>query len=40
MLGAAKSYAEHMVELKQIRAVPDFATFMDARISDDLSQSA
>jgi NitT/TauT family transport system substrate-binding protein len=40
MLGAAKSYAEHMVELKQIRAMPDFATFMDARISDDLSQAA
>jgi ABC-type nitrate/sulfonate/bicarbonate transport system substrate-binding protein len=40
MLSEAKSYADHMVELKQIRAVPDFATFMDTRFSDDLSQAA
>jgi ABC-type nitrate/sulfonate/bicarbonate transport system substrate-binding protein len=40
MIAAAKSYAEHMLELKQIRAVPDFATFMDTRFSDELSHSA
>jgi NitT/TauT family transport system substrate-binding protein len=40
MVGAAKSYADHMLELKQIRAVPDFATFMDTRFSDELSRSA
>jgi NitT/TauT family transport system substrate-binding protein len=40
MVSAAKSYADHMLELKQIRAVPDFATFMDTRFSDELSQAA
>jgi ABC-type nitrate/sulfonate/bicarbonate transport system substrate-binding protein len=40
MVTAAKTYAEHMVELKQIKAVPDFATFLDTRFSDDLSQAA
>ncbi|MBV9859373.1 MAG: NrtA/SsuA/CpmA family ABC transporter substrate-binding protein [Alphaproteobacteria bacterium] len=36
----ARSYAEHMLELKQIRAVPDFATFMDPRFSDELARPA
>ncbi|MEJ0017840.1 MAG: NrtA/SsuA/CpmA family ABC transporter substrate-binding protein [Acetobacteraceae bacterium] len=40
MVTAAKTYAEHMVELKQIKAAPDFATFLDTRFSDELSQSA
>ena len=40
MIAAAKSYADHMLELKQIRAVPDFATFMDTKFSDELSQPA
>lgn len=40
MVSEAKSYAEHMLELKQIRTVPDFATFMDTRFSDELSHSA
>jgi ABC-type nitrate/sulfonate/bicarbonate transport system substrate-binding protein len=40
MVSAAKSYADHMLELKQIRAVPDFTTFMDARFSDELSHAA
>jgi ABC-type nitrate/sulfonate/bicarbonate transport system substrate-binding protein len=40
MVGAAKSYADHMLGLKQIRAVPDFTTFMDTRFSDELSHTA
>ena len=40
MVTAAKAYAEHMLDLKQIRAIPDFATFMDTRLSDDLSHAA
>jgi NitT/TauT family transport system substrate-binding protein len=40
MVGAAKTYAEQMVELKQIKAAPDFSTFLDTRFSDELSQSA
>jgi ABC-type nitrate/sulfonate/bicarbonate transport system substrate-binding protein len=40
MMSAAKAYAEHMLELKQIRALPDFSTFMDTRFSDELSQAA
>ena len=40
MVSAAKSYADHMLELKQIRAVPDFSTFMETRFSDELSHAA
>jgi ABC-type nitrate/sulfonate/bicarbonate transport system substrate-binding protein len=40
MVSAAKSYADHMLDLKQIRAVPDFTTFMDTRFSDELSHAA
>ena len=40
MVSAAKTYAEHMLELKQIKAAPDFSTFLDTRFSDALSQSA
>jgi NitT/TauT family transport system substrate-binding protein len=40
MIANGKSYAEHMLELKQIRAVPDFATFFDPRFSDALAQAA
>ncbi|MBV8889611.1 MAG: NrtA/SsuA/CpmA family ABC transporter substrate-binding protein [Alphaproteobacteria bacterium] len=36
----SRTYAEHMLELKQIRAMPDFATFMDPRFSDDLAHAA
>ena len=35
-----KTYADHMLELKQIRALPDFATFFDPRFSDALAQGA
>ena len=37
MIEAGKTYAEHMLELKQIRALPDFAAFFDTKISDLLS---
>ena len=37
MVEQGKTYAEHMLELKQIRALPDFATFFDTKISDQLS---
>ena len=37
MIEAGKTYAEHMLELKQIRALPDFATFFEPKISDQLA---
>ena len=37
MIGQAKTYAEHMLEAKQIRALPDFA-FLDPRFSDEVAQ--
>ena len=37
MIAAGKTYAEHMLALKQIRALPDFGSFLDSRISDQLS---
>jgi NitT/TauT family transport system substrate-binding protein len=37
MVANGKSYAAHMLELKQIRMLPDFTTFLDTKISDQLS---
>ena len=37
MVGACKTYAQHMLELKQIRALPNFASFLDTKISDQLA---
>ncbi len=37
MMEAGKTYAQHMLELKQIRALPDFGTFFDPKISDQLA---
>jgi NitT/TauT family transport system substrate-binding protein len=37
MIEAGKTYARHMLTLKQIRALPDFSTFFDSKISDQLS---
>ena len=37
MIEAGKTYAQHMLELKQIRALPDFATFFVTKISDQLA---
>ena len=38
MIAEGKTYAQHMLELKQIRALPDFNTFFDTRFSDALAQ--
>jgi NitT/TauT family transport system substrate-binding protein len=40
MLANAKSYAEHMQELKQIKAVPDMNALMDTRFSDMAAHGA
>ena len=37
MIQAGKTYAEHMLALKQIRALPDFSTFFEPKISDQLA---
>ena len=40
MIAEVKSYADHMLALKQIRALPDFATLLDPTPSDALAQHA
>jgi NitT/TauT family transport system substrate-binding protein len=40
MMANAKSYAEHMQELKQIKAVPDMSALMDTRFSDAAAHGA
>jgi NitT/TauT family transport system substrate-binding protein len=40
MIAQGRTYAEHMLELKQIRTLPDFGTFFDTRFSDALAQGA
>jgi NitT/TauT family transport system substrate-binding protein len=40
MVGEAKIYAQQMLELKQIRQLPDLATFIDTRFSDDVAHTA
>ena len=37
--GQAKTYAEHMLALKQIRALPKFETFLDPKFSNELANS-
>jgi NitT/TauT family transport system substrate-binding protein len=37
--GQAKTYAQHMLELKQIRALPKFETFLNPKFSDELANS-
>jgi ABC-type nitrate/sulfonate/bicarbonate transport system substrate-binding protein len=37
MVQAGKTYAEHMLALKQIRALPDFGAFFEPKISDQLA---
>jgi NitT/TauT family transport system substrate-binding protein len=36
----AKTYAEHMLELKQIKQLPDFTGFFDTKFVDDLAKQA
>jgi NitT/TauT family transport system substrate-binding protein len=38
MVQAAKTYAEHMVELKQIKQAPDFSAFFNTTFSDELAK--
>ncbi len=40
MLQQSRTYADHMLALRQIRALPDFATFFDTRFSDELAKNA
>ncbi|WP_158745766.1 ABC transporter substrate-binding protein [Acidisphaera sp. L21] len=37
MVQQAKTYADQMLSLKQIRALPDFSTFFDSRFSDQVA---
>jgi len=39
MIQQAKTYAEQMVELKQIKQVPDFASFFNTTFSDELARA-
>ncbi len=36
----SKTYAEYMLQLKQIRQLLDFSTFFDTRFVDELAKSA
>jgi NitT/TauT family transport system substrate-binding protein len=36
----AKTYAQHMLELKQIRALPKFETFLNPKFSDELANNS
>ncbi|WP_424135691.1 ABC transporter substrate-binding protein [Roseomonas chloroacetimidivorans] len=40
MIQSSKTYAEHMLSLRQIRAAPDFGAFFETRFSDELARSA
>jgi NitT/TauT family transport system substrate-binding protein len=37
--GQARTYAQHMLELKQIRALPKFETFLNPKFSNELASS-
>ena len=37
--GQAKTYAQHMLDLKQIRALPKFETFLNPKFSNELAAS-
>jgi NitT/TauT family transport system substrate-binding protein len=39
MIEASKTYAEHMIELKQIKQAPDFGQFFNTSFSDDLARA-
>lgn len=39
-IGQSKTYAQHMLELKQIRQLPDFATFFDTRFVTEMAKNA
>jgi NitT/TauT family transport system substrate-binding protein len=37
--GQARTYAQQMLELKQIRALPKFETFLNPKFSNELANS-
>ena len=37
--GHARTYAQHMLDLKQIRALPDFGKFLDPKFSNEIAAS-
>jgi NitT/TauT family transport system substrate-binding protein len=39
-LAQATSYAQQMLELKQIKAMPDMAALFDSRFSDEVAHQA
>ena len=39
VVGQAKTYAQHMLDLKQIRALPKFETFLNPKFSNELANS-
>jgi NitT/TauT family transport system substrate-binding protein len=40
MIQRVKTYAQQMLELKQIRALPDFAAFLSPTLNDELAKTA
>ena len=40
MVQQCKTYAEQMLALKQIRALPDFAALLDTQFSDEVAKAA
>jgi NitT/TauT family transport system substrate-binding protein len=40
MIERTKTYAQQMLELKQIRALPDFAKFLSPKFNDEIAKSA
>ena len=40
MIREARTYADQMLVLKQIRALPDFTTFLDTTFSDEVAKAA
>lgn len=39
VLGQARTYAQQMLEMKQIRALPKFETFLNSKFSDEIANS-
>jgi NitT/TauT family transport system substrate-binding protein len=39
VMGQARTYAQHMLDLKQIRALPRFETFLNPKFSNELASS-
>ncbi len=39
VLGQAKTYAQHMLDLKQIRQLPNFDTFLNPKFSNEIANS-